>query len=408
MDIMARHGYRLFSEGRIGTLTLKNRLVRSATWDPCILQERRMTDEVVNLYRALALGGVGLIITGGFPVSSEADESDTALRLYDDLRVEDAGLLAQAVHDSAPDCKIVAQLETGHMRKAPSAVPSPFGGELPVPFAVGEIRAIVAAFIQAIVAARDDGFDGVQLHAAHGGFLSRFLSPYSNRRADEYGGSVRNRARIVREIVSGARRHVGDFPILIKMNGTDYLEGGIDGSNFPELAREIQQAGVDAVEVSGGMWDCLSRSEAELGFRPGPSPEAHTRIARPERQSYFLPFAELLDLSIPIILVGGNRDVEQLEAILHGGKVDFIALCRPLISEPDLPRRWLEGRGKRGTDCISCNACLYEMFVHPGRATPPPVRCVFKADKEEYKAAQEWVETWVKQNVPPKETGGQP
>lgn len=407
---MKRYDYTLFSQGGIGTLTLKNRLVRSATWDPCILKELRMTDEVAHIYRDLAIGGVGLIITGGFPVASEgmpfANEPDSTLRLYEDLRVEGGWMLAQAVHEAAPDSKVVAQLETGHMSKAPSAVPSPFGGELPVPFSTEEIRAIVDSFVRAIAAVRDDGFDGVQLHAAHGGFLSRFLSPYSNRRADEYGGSARNRARIVREIVAGARKIVGDFPILIKMNGTDYLEGGIDAANFPELAREIEAAGIDAVEVSGGMWDCLTRSESELGFRPEPSPEAHTRIARPERQSYFLPFAEALALRIPVILVGGNRDAERLEAIVRGGKVDFIALCRPLISEPDLPRRWLEGRGKRGTDCISCNACLYEMFVHPGRETPPPVRCVFKADKKMYEDAQTWVKNWVHQNVPTKEEGG--
>jgi 2,4-dienoyl-CoA reductase-like NADH-dependent reductase (Old Yellow Enzyme family) len=294
----------------------------------------------------------------------------------------------------------VAQLETGHVGKAPSTIPSPFGDEPQAPLTVGEIRDIVASFVQAIVAVQADGFDGVQLHAAHGGFLSRFLSPYSNRRADEYGGSAHNRARIVREIVYGAREKVGDLPILIKMNGTDYVEGGVDLSNFPELAKEIEDAGIDAVEVSGGMWDCLVRSEAELGFRPGPSPEAHTHIAHPEQQSYFLPYAEALDLGIPVILVGGNRDVERLEAIVHGGKVDFIALCRPLISEPDLPRRWMEGRGKSGTDCISCNACLYDMFVHPGRETPGLVHCVFKADKEEYRAAQKWVATWVERNLP--------
>ncbi|MDH4209214.1 MAG: NADH:flavin oxidoreductase [Anaerolineae bacterium] len=400
---MTRSHYILFSAGHIGSLTLKNRLVRSATWDPCILQERQMTAEVVDTYRELAIGGVGLIITGGFPVASEGmpftDEPGTALRLYDDLRVEGAHRLAQAVHQAAPDCKVVAQLETGHVGKAPSAIPSPFGDEPQAPLTAGEIRDIVASFVQAIVAAQADGFDGVQLHAAHGGFLSRFLSPYSNRRTDEYGGSAHNRARIVREIVWGAREKVGELPILIKMNGTDYMEGGIDLSNLPELAKEIEDAGIDAVEVSGGMWDCLARSEAALGFRPGPSPEAHTHIAHSAQQSYFLPYAEALDLGIPIILVGGNRDVERLEAIVRGGKVDFIALCRPLISEPHLPRRWMEGRGKSGTDCISCNACLYDMFVHPGRETPGLVHCVFKADKEKYRAAQEWVATWVERNV---------
>lgn len=113
------------------------------------------------------------------------------------------------------------------------------------------------------------GFDGVQLHAAHGGLLICFLSPYTNRRIDEYGGSVEKRVRIVREIISEAKEEVGDFPILIKMNCTDYVEGGLDLDTFPALAKEIENSGVDALEVSGGMWDCLVRSEEELGFLLG-------------------------------------------------------------------------------------------------------------------------------------------
>jgi 2,4-dienoyl-CoA reductase-like NADH-dependent reductase (Old Yellow Enzyme family) len=196
-----------------------------------------------------------------------------------------------------------------------------------------------------------------------------------------------------------AREAIGDWPILIKMNSTDYVAGGIELDTFPELANEIESTGVDAIEISGGMWDCLVRSEAELGFRPVPAPESHTRIGRPDRQSYFLPYAESLDLHIPVILVGGNRDIDQLERIVRRGKVDFIALCRPLISEPDLPKRWLEGRGGPRTDCISCNSCIYNMFVHPGRPEPGLVTCLFKHDKQQYKLAQEWLSVWGEHNI---------
>jgi 2,4-dienoyl-CoA reductase-like NADH-dependent reductase (Old Yellow Enzyme family) len=230
--------------------------------------------------------------------------------------------------------------------------------------------------------------------------LSKFLSPHTNRRQDEYGGSVANRVRVVREIVSQARERVGDLPILIKANSTDYLEGGVDLDTFPDLARELQDAGIDGIEVSGGMWECLARPEEELGFRRVPAPESHTRIHKPEQQSYYLEYAEALDLSIPVILVGGNRDVEHLEEILQRGRVDLISLCRPLISEPDLPQRWLEGRGKSGTDCISCNSCLHEMFVHPGRPSPGLVRCIMKQDKEQHKEAQRWLAAWVEENIP--------
>jgi 2,4-dienoyl-CoA reductase-like NADH-dependent reductase (Old Yellow Enzyme family) len=398
-----RRDYRVFSAARIGDLTLPNRLVRSATWDPSIIVRRRITDEVLSLYRELATGGVGLIITGGFPVlEAEMPESEgpgERIYSYDDIQVEGIDRLVDVVHGSGTGCKIVAQLEVGYLGAGPSAIPSPFLEEMIRPLSTDEIRTVVDCFVEATLRMKAHGFDGVQLHAAHGGLLSSFLSPYTNRRDDSYGGSVKNRARVVQEIVSQARDSVGDFPILIKMNATDYVEGGIDIDTFPELAVEIESAGIDAIEISGGMWDCLVRSEEELGFRPVPAPESHTRIHRPDRQSYFLDYAERLDLDIPVILVGGNRDIERLEEIVCQGRVDFIALCRPLISEPDLPKRWREGRGSSATDCISCNSCIHAMIVHPGRPQPGVVICVFKHDKAQHRMAQEWLASWVEKNV---------
>jgi 2,4-dienoyl-CoA reductase-like NADH-dependent reductase (Old Yellow Enzyme family) len=262
---------------------------------------------------------------------------------------------------------------------------------------VEETHAITAAFVAAAVDLQAAGFDGVQLHAAHGGLLSAFLSPYTNRRQDVYGGPVENRVRIVREIITAIRARVGDFPVLIKLNGTDYLPGGVDAASFPALAAEVARAGVDAIEVSGGMWECLVRTEAELGFRPVPSPESHTRLRKAGSQSYFLPCAAQLHLGLPVILVGGNRDVERLEEIVRQGQADFIALSRPLIREPDLPNRWREGRGSRLAACVSCNSCLFDMYVHPGRPEPGVVRCVCRADKELHRQAQQWLAGWVRE-----------
>lgn len=400
---MGRQEYAIFSEGQIGKLTLPNRLVRSATWDPCILTSRRMTDEVVDLYRELAAGGVGMIITGGFPVAERGmaagRDSDTRIFSYGEIEVEGIDRLVEGVHLSGTGCKVVAQLENGYLGASPSEIPSPFRKRPVRALSVEEIGKIVECFIEATVAMKACKCDGVQLHAAHGGLLSRFLSPYTNRRSDRYGGSMANRVRIVREIVAGAREEVGDFPILIKMNCTDYVEGGIDTDTFPELAGEIESTGVDAIEVSGGMWDCLVRGEEELGFRPVPAPESHTRIKDPGKQSYFYKYVEGLDLGIPVILVGGNRDVERLEEIIRQGRVDFIALCRPLICEPNLPNRWLAGLGSNTTECISCNSCIYSMWVHPGKDEPDLVACVYKRDKEQYRMAQEWLTSWVDNNA---------
>jgi 2,4-dienoyl-CoA reductase-like NADH-dependent reductase (Old Yellow Enzyme family) len=285
------------------------------------------------------------------------------------------------------------------MGVGPSDFPSPFRRDKLRPLSKGEVQSIVACFIESIAGMKEEGFDGVQLHAAHGGLLSSFLSPHTNRRTDEYGGAVENRTRIVSEIVAGARERVGDYPILIKVNCTDYVEGGIDIDSFPGLAREIARCGVGGIEVSGGMWDCLVRTEAELGFRPVPAPESHTRIARAEQQSYFFKYVEDLALDVPLILVGGNRDVEQLERIVEQGKVDFIAMSRPLISEPDLPKRWLEGRGSSRAECVSCNSCIYDMWTQVEKGKAWVASCLMKHDRTRVKRAQQWLSTWVKENT---------
>jgi len=400
-----RSHYTIFSEGSIAGLTIPNRLIRSATWDPTILTSRQMTEDVSNLYHNLALGGVGAIITGGFPVYRERfpeEDSARSVRLYEELRVNGLEAMAETIHQAQPECKVFAQLEVGHLYAGPSSIPTPFSDEPVRELSLDEIEQIIACFVDAIADMQNAGFDGVQLHAAHGGLLSCFLSPYTNRREDDFGGTPEKRSKIIREIITRAREQVSDLPILIKMNCTDYLEGGVDIENFPALASEIVKAGVDAIELSGGMWECLFRSEEELGFRPVPAPESHTRIQKLEQQSYFLKYAERLDLPIPIILVGGNRNVEKLETILQGEKVYFIALCRPLIREPDLPNRWKAGIGTPIPECVSCNSCIYAMFIHPGQPEPGLVTCICKSNKKLHQKAQKWLATWQenqKQNV---------
>lgn len=363
-----------------------------------------MNDETVAFYRQVAAGGVGMIITGDFSVvprgSRDEDCGGFDEFSYDDVRIDGYDRLIAAVRQTAPSCKIIAQLSGDYRDLSPSGVKSVFARKPPKTMSRGQIRTLVRRFIVAIEGAKHDGFDGIQFHAAHGSLLCQFLSPYTNRRTDEYGGSMENRARLIGEIVSGARHRVSDFPILIKLNCTDYLEGGIDINNFPELAREIEKTGIDAIEVSGGMRDCLVRSEQELGFRPIYPPESQTRLARPEKQSYFLKYVEGLKLEIPLILVGGNRNVELLEEILGQGTVDFVSLCRPLICEPDLPRRWLEGRGKNGTACVSCNSCIYDQILAFEEKRSGVAKCLMREDRQRVRLAQNWISSWAKKRLP--------
>jgi 2,4-dienoyl-CoA reductase-like NADH-dependent reductase (Old Yellow Enzyme family) len=346
----------------------------------------------LDLYENLAAGGLGMIISGHMAVIPEGRAGHHQTCIWEDKYIEQISKIADRIHQTSSDCKVIGQVShcgrqvLGNNNLAscvgPSDVPSPLLEKRGRTLTVKEIDEIINAFAQAVERVQKAGFDGAQLHAAHGYLLSSFLSPYTNHRTDKYGGSVKNRCLIINEIITQARKKVGIFPILIKMNCNDYVEGGININTFPELALEIENTGVDAIEISGCMWDCLGRSEEELGFPAVPIPESRYQVNKPEQQSYFARYIENLNLKIPVILVGGNRNVEHLEAILREGYIDYFSFSRPLICEPDLPKRWLEGRGSENAECISCNSCL--MSLLSGITT-----CLFKHDKEKYKFAKQ-------------------
>jgi 2,4-dienoyl-CoA reductase-like NADH-dependent reductase (Old Yellow Enzyme family) len=390
---MRRDSYKIFTEGQIASMNIKNRIVRSATWDVPVTLTRNVPDIIVNYYRELTLGGSGMLVTGDFPVTPDGElTGDTT---FNDVKVSGLDRIAEVVHRTDDRCKIIAQLNTGYVPKAPSERVSVYTGRTIPVLNEEEIRVVIKCFTEGVRRAKDLGYDGVQFHAAHGTLLCDFLSPYTNKRQDDYGGTVEKRTKIISEIVTVARSEVGDYPILIKANCTDYMPGGIEIDLFPELALQIEHAGIDAIEVSGGRYDCLLRSEEELGFRPVPAAESHTRINSIERQSYFYPYVDKLNCSIPIILVGGNKNVEHVEKLLQKGNVDFIAMCRPLICEPGLPDRWLSGKGKSSAKCISCNSCIYDMIMNVSKKESRITRCLYKEDKKEHKKAQKWLASWV-------------
>ena len=385
---MRRDDYKLFSKGKIADLPLKNRLIRAATYEGGITEDGKVTPPILDLYRNLADGGVGAIITGHMTVALEGKVAERQTCIYDDSFISEIEKIPAVVHGLRNDCKIFAQLnyagrQVFHDNKVancvgPSEVPSPILKNRAKALTVEEIKKIVNQFSDAIVRVKKAGFDGVELHGAHGYLLSSFLSPYTNHRDDEYGGKIDKRVTILKEIIEHAREHVSDFPILIKINSADHVEGGIENDSFPEVIKQVEDLGFDAIEVSGGIWDCLARSEKELGFFPLPIPESRTRINSLEKQSYYVPAAEKVTLGIPLIVVGGHRNIESLEEIANRGKIDFFSMSRPLISEPDLPNRWLEGVGSEKADCVSCNSCLLEV-------KSKPLKCVLKQSKVKQK-----------------------
>ncbi len=333
-----RRGYQIFSPGQLGRLRIKNRLFRAATWEG-VAENGEVSDAYVAMQREIAEGGIGLNITG-FLAPMEEDSQTNQIHVFDERHVRGLRRVSDAVHAVDPDSKIMAQIgHTGFARN-------------PSSWSVDEIQEIVTAFAHAIRRLQEAGWDGVELHGAHGFLLSCFISPFTNDRTDQYGGSVENRVRMVREIVEQARPMVGGyFPIIIKLNSEEDVTGGIDIGSFPEVAREIEDAGFNAIDVSGS--DCVQ-----------------TGIDRIEEEAYFQAGADAIDVDIPVMVVGGNRTIDYMEELMQQSDVDFYGLSRPLIREPGLPNRWLEGTGNGTANCVSCNQCLIAI------ALGERVRCV--------------------------------
>lgn len=348
----------LFEPTRIGPLTLRNRFVRSATHDYLGHPDGSISEPQVELYRALAAGGVGLIVSGHAYVAHPLGRASVNQNGLDDDRfVAGYRRLAETVH--AGGAALVLQIShagrqgapdwpAGQTPVAPSAVPESETGPLPRPLAEAEIWALVDAFAAAMGRARAAGCDGVQLHVAHGYLLAAFLSPYTNRRTDRWGGSLENRCRILREILLRGRRLTGDdFPVLVKLNTTDGSSGDgfLTQADAVAAARALADWGVDAIEVSGG-----HRGARSVMSRPG--------VLRPDQEAYFAEAARAIKaaVEVPVILVGGLRSLTVMEEVVARGTADLVALSRPFILEPDLVNRLRDGQAVAA--CVSCNACF--------------------------------------------------
>ena len=330
--------YRIFSPGQIASLTVKNRLVRSATM-VAAGSGGRPTEKYLNLYSELSKGGIALIITG-FMIPSQSDTPYTGqLFVYDDSYIKGLEEIAASVHAANSDCRLFAQIGHSGENVSPSGINWPWKKKGRM-LSTDEIDKIVEEFAVAIMRVKLAGFDGVELHGAHGYLLSSFLSPYTNKRTDKYGGSLEKRVQIIRSIVNKAKALVGsDFPIIIKINSDDIVPQGIRPDTFPALAQAVVSTGVDALDVSGN------------------NPIVKD-IENIEDESYFFDGASSLNVDVPIILTGGNRSVSHMEKLLKTNEIDFLGMARPLIREPDLPKRWLLGTADDRATCISCNGCF--------------------------------------------------
>lgn len=345
----------LFEKTEINGMELANRFVRSATWEGMADDDGAVTPKLRDTIVNLAKGGIGLIITSHAYVSKNGQAGRWQLGVYDDDLIEGLKSMTDAVHEL--NGKIVMQIAHSgiwadlNLTDHPPLAPSDINGitQHPIKEITSEdINEIVDGFRKAAIRAKAAGFDGIQLHGAHGYLLSQFLSPFFNRRSDRYGGSIDRRARLHLEILESIRLTIGDdFPVLIKINTEDYIDGGLTLKESVQAARLLENNGLDAIELSGG----TGLSGKLNPIRNGINKEAD--------EAYFRHAAEVYRerLELPLVLVGGIRSFPVAEKMVLDGVVDYLSMSRPFIREPSLINRWQAGDRSKAK-CLSDSKCF--------------------------------------------------
>ncbi|MDR3075769.1 MAG: NADH:flavin oxidoreductase [Synergistaceae bacterium] len=312
----------LFENTKIGRLPLQNRFIRAAVTDTTL--DGYVDDIIIKKYASLAKGKVGAIVTGMMLVDGEerllpvvAMCSDSFLsghrKLVEAVRKYDAKIIAQLAYVGS---YAMASDNTSLVALAPSEVSNAVTGTRAREMRLGEIKMVQKKFADAAKLAQDAGYDGIEIHSAHGLLMSQFLTPHYNRREDEYGGPVENRMRMLLETYSAIRTSTGyNFPVWVKLNSMDGIDGGIAEEDFMHVCKTLTRAGVDAIEVSG--------ARTPGAYKPG---------------AYFRDTAAKMaeDNNVAVILTGGNRNVHEMASILEESNIRFFGIARPFFREPDL------------------------------------------------------------------------
>jgi len=351
----------VFTEKRIANLVFKNRFVHSATHEGIADDNGCCNDEIIELNRKIAAGGVAANIVSFAYVNELGKCLKGQIGIHNDDMIPGLEKMASAIKNE--NCKAIIQIGhagchanskySGGQSMGPSEMSNLKGG-IARPISKFEIEEITEQFVKAALRAKKTGFDAVQLHMAHGYLLCSFLSPHYNHRDDEYGGSAENRIRFPSEVLRAVKDAVGkDYPIFIKLNSEDGLADGMTYELMTETVKQIEKDGACAVELSGGCG-------ADGALWPG-SREVNPKT--PAEEGYFRKAAPYYHsaCNLPLILVGGNRSIEGAEEMVSSGVCDFISISRPLIREPNLINRWMSGDSSRAK-CVSCNLCRDRLF----------------------------------------------
>lgn len=347
---------KLFQPTTINQTSLKNRFICSSTWLGKANHDGSSSATLINAISGVSKNETGLYITEMSFVSRNGQCANNQLGVYSDKLLPGLRQLTEEVHRF--DTPVVMQLNhgglfsmpvfTGEDPMGPSTLLTP-DGSVGREMTIKEIKECITAFRDAAFRAQKAGFDGVQIHAAHGWLLSQFLSSYFNRRKDDYGGSLENRARFVLEVLRSIREACGDkFLVLLKINSEDKIDQGFSIEDMLQVSLMLEKAGADAIEISGGTFAALISGDLNSSFSPATLAPVYYREAAKKYKE---------KIKIPLILVGGIRSFETANAIVDRGIADFISLCRPLIREPGLIKRWKSG-DLRNSECISDNACF--------------------------------------------------
>lgn len=390
----------LFQSGSIGSMKLKNRFVRSATAEFLATKEGRVTDKYRKAYERLAKGGVGLIISGNFYVNETGRAYPNNIMIDKEEQINELKTVTDLVHKHGS--KIVAQINHAGRQCdpkyykskpiAPSSIRDMLSLVKPKEMTVDEIEITIDAFTDAAKRIKEAGFDGIQIHAAHGYLINQFLSGHTNRRKDQWGGLLENRMRFLLEIFKRIRSEVGpDYPILIKINANDFIKRGVNLEEAIAVCKKLDSEGIDAIEVSGGI------AERGLVTIRGDIPKdlIVKKLNVAERfliyfmentlrkwahfeEGYFMSYATEIkkNVKVPVILVGGMRKRGTMEKIIENGNADFISLCRPFIRQPNLVNQ-MKKKEENIITCVSCNRCTIEMIMHH-----KPMKCYYRGPKD--------------------------
>lgn len=358
---------KLFDKIHIGQMTVKNRIIMSAM-DLGFTSDGTVNDRIIHFYKERAKGGVGCIVVGGCYPEMNGKVWKSIIGLDKDEYIPGLKKLADTIH--AYDVKVVAQLLHGgrsassFFTKMQPVSPSPLTHrsikQEPHTLTIPEIKTVIDNYVSATVRVKKAGFDAVELHGGMGYLINQFLSKATNKRDDEYGGSLQNRVRFARELIVAIKEAAGkDYPVIFRMSGDDFVEEGLKISESMEIAKILEQTGVDAFNVSPGWHE--SRTPIMLMIIP--------------RTAYVF-FSERIksQVKIPVIASVRINDLTLAEEILDNEQSDIVSLGRPLIADPELPSKYKNGQFYDIRTCIACNQGCFDSLLNF-----KPVSCTYNA-----------------------------